>query len=468
MKKINIILTIFLSFLFVGNVKAASAKITVSPASKTILVGNTITVTVTTSSTSTLGAVSYTVQYNSNILSLTSTTSPTGGARTVGYFNSKGNTTISYTYTFKAISSGNATISIVGAEAGDDNGTALSVTSSSASIKVMTQAQLQATYSGNNYLSGLSIEGYELDPAFNRDTLEYNVTLKPETENVIISATKEDSTASITGAGEIAVSEGANTISIDVVAQNGNVRTYVINAVVEEYDPINVTVDGKNYTIVRSTKTLEFNNNLFTATKENITGEEVPAFYNEITDTTLIALKDEEGKVEYFIYKDDNYKKFNELKLGSVDLMVLSTNDIPTEYKNATITVNEKEYGAYKLSDTSRFSLIYGTNLTNNNTGLYVYDNLENTLQRYDADMVNNMTAKIDKLTKTNYILIFTSAGLLILLIVALIPKKPKSKSVDEQSIEETPVLDIDQAKEEPKPKKEKKQQVKKQDKKKK
>ena len=50
MKKINILITILLSTLFIGGVKAADARISISPDSKTILVGNTITVTVTTSS----------------------------------------------------------------------------------------------------------------------------------------------------------------------------------------------------------------------------------------------------------------------------------------------------------------------------------------------------------------------------------------------------------------------------------
>ena len=175
MKKISIILAIFLSMFIVGNVKAASARITISPTNKTILVGNTITITVTTSSTTSLGGVSYTVNYDSSVLSLVSTDSPSGGARTVANYDTKGHTTMSYSYKFKAISSGNTTISILNAEGGDDDGNGLSFTTGTASIKIMTQRELEATYSSNNNLEGLSIEGYELTPAFDKDTLAYTV-----------------------------------------------------------------------------------------------------------------------------------------------------------------------------------------------------------------------------------------------------------------------------------------------------
>ena len=60
MKKLNIILTVFLSIFIMGNVKAAKASISVTPTSKTILVGNSITVSVTIKSDTSLGAVSYT------------------------------------------------------------------------------------------------------------------------------------------------------------------------------------------------------------------------------------------------------------------------------------------------------------------------------------------------------------------------------------------------------------------------
>lgn len=451
MKRLSIILTIILSIFVMGNVKAASARIDVSPGSKTILVGNTITVTVTTSSTSTLGAVSYTVGYDSGMLSLVSTNSPTGGARTVGYFNSKGNTTVSYTYTFKAISSGNTSVSIIGAEAGDDNGNSLSVSSGSSSIKIMTQRELEATYSSNNNLSGLSIEGYELTPAFDKNTLEYSVKLKPETESIYINVSKEDSTASVNGAGNVTVSEGTNTIKIDVVAQNGNIKSYTINAVVEEYDPISATVDGKAYTVVRSKKVQTFSNDLFKETTIKIGESDVPAYYNEITKKTVVALKDMDGEISYFVYDNNKYTKFNELKLNSVDLMLLDAKDIPNGYTKDKVTINDIEYPAYRI-DNSRFILIYGVNLANNNEGFYVYDNYESTLQRYDSSVIDTYQEKQNQLTYVIYILIASNVLLIVLLLVSLFTKS-KKKNISKKEVKSEGIISNLESPKESKPK---------------
>ena len=403
MKKFLILL---ISFFIVGNVYAASANINLSASASTVIVGNTVTVTVKTTSTSSLGGVEYTVSYDSSMLSLTKTTSPTGGARTVGYHDTKGHTTLTYTYTFKALKSGNTKVSIIGGEASDDEGKSLSVSSNSVSIKIMTQKELEATYSSNNNLSSLSIEGYDIEPAFNKDTLEYTVKLKPETESININASKEDYRSSIIGAGNVLVSEGANTIKIDVVAQNGNIKSYIINAIVEEYDPINVTVDNINYTVVRSRKIQTFNNQLFKEDTINIKEYEVPSFYNELTNTNLVALKDEEGQISYFIYDDGKYTKFNELNLNGIDLMIIEPNELIKGFNLSYMEFNDIKYPIYKNKDTSRFGIIYGTNLVNNNTSYYMYDNLENTLQRFDIDLYNELNNNLSKSSMIIYVLI--------------------------------------------------------------
>ena len=430
MKKIIYGLVAVLSFAFIGNVNAASARINISPASRTMLVGNTITITVTTSSSTSLGAVNYTVAYDSNMLSLVSTNSPTGGARTVAYFTSKGNTSVSYTYTFKARSSGNTTISIIGAEAGDDNANSLSVSTGSCKIKIMTQKELEATYSSDNYLSGLSVEGYEFDKPFNRDELEYSVTLNPETESININASKEDGTATINGAGTINVSEGVNNLKVEVVAQNGNIRTYTINATVAEYDPITVVVNNEKYTVVRSKKIQTFNNNLFTESTVLISEYEVPAYYNEITNTTLVALKDKDGNIGYYIYNNGEYTPFSELKLNNIDLMV---KEGPTlkNYELKTIAIGDNTYKAYINAD-SRFALLYGTNIMNNNTGYYVYDSYENTLQRYDVEFASIIQNNSDTLLYIVCGLSGLSLVLLMLLIASNLKKsnKPKKEKI--------------------------------------
>ena len=84
------------------------------------------------------------------------------------------------------------------------------------------------TYSSNNNLSNLQIDGYSLSPEFSNSVKEYSVEVPNGTEKVVINATKEDSTASVSGIGEVDVNEGVNKIELKVTAENGNVNTYII------------------------------------------------------------------------------------------------------------------------------------------------------------------------------------------------------------------------------------------------
>ena len=116
--------------------------------------------------------------------------------------------------------SGNATVSISNASVVDfDTESYMTVNKGSRSIKIMTQAELEATYSKNNYLSSLTVDKGSLNPVFNKQTLDYTVELEPETKNITINGTKEDSKSSISGLGEKELVEGSNRIEIKVTAE---------------------------------------------------------------------------------------------------------------------------------------------------------------------------------------------------------------------------------------------------------
>ena len=89
------------------------------------------------------------------------------------------------------------------------------------------EATLNVTeYSTNNYLSSLSISGATLSPSFNKNTLQYTATVN--VENVTISATKEDSKATVTGTGAKSLNYGQNAFSIQVKSESGSTRTYQV------------------------------------------------------------------------------------------------------------------------------------------------------------------------------------------------------------------------------------------------
>ena len=61
-------------------------------------------------------------------------------------------------------------------------------------------------------LASLSIEGYDLTPAFSKDKLEYSVTVPSTVNSVKVNAKVNESHASLTGTGEFEVSEGLNAL----------------------------------------------------------------------------------------------------------------------------------------------------------------------------------------------------------------------------------------------------------------
>ena len=81
------------------------------------------------------------------------------------------------------------------------------------------------TRSKNNYLSSLVVSNTNI--LFNRDTLVYN--LSTTSDNVQISATKDDNKTSVTGTGRFNLNYGTNTYRVNVTAENGSTRTYTIN-----------------------------------------------------------------------------------------------------------------------------------------------------------------------------------------------------------------------------------------------
>ena len=401
MKKIikifSLFITFFLTFvIFNSSIKAASATISVK-SNSSVIVGNTIKVTVTLSSASSLGSWDFSIGYDTSLLRLTSSTAESG-QRSVGYVTGNGQTSKTYTFTFKALKSGTASVYVNNAEVYAFDESLMSVSKGSKSISIKTQAEIEASYSKNNYLKSLSVDGYELSPTFDKETLEYTVELDSTVESIKVNASVEDSTASLIGGGEISVVEGSNTIELVVTAQNGNTRTYKITANVKEINPINVEVNNKKYTVVKRKSVLTAPDN-FTETTVVINNEEIPAFYNEITDYTVVGLKDEEGIVELFIYDLDSgkYTKYQELNFNSNKIFLLDAVDVPKGLKETTITINEKEVKAYKFDDNSVYYIVYGINLNTGNKDFYMYDSEEYTIQRYDTTMIDKLTKEKDR-----------------------------------------------------------------------
>ncbi len=402
-------------FLFkLPSIDAASCRIGVSAPSSAV-VGQSFKVTVTVSGSASIGSWEYTLSYDSSKVRLNS-----GQLHVVDYGNGS-KTSASYTYSFTALTSGTATFKPVNASVLDYSSTNECLSSTgSASVSMKTRAEIEAGYSRNNNLASLSVEGAELSPSFNASTLEYSATLPVDTTKAKINATAADSTASISGTGEIDVVDGLNKIEVVVTAQHGEKKTYVINLTVEELDPINVKVGGKNYTIVRKSGQVENIPIGFTETKITIEDQEVTAYENKEAGLTLVALKDEEGEVSLFIYdaKTKKFSKFNEVAGSGLYLLILdeAEEDIPYGFKKSSVKIGNDKVTAYRyvLDDDKNYYLVYAQNLQTGDKGFYVYDKEDASFQRYYENLDNSKNTII-------MYLFFIAAGLLLIVLLIIL-----------------------------------------------
>lgn len=388
MKKINLFLSfIIFSLLFIPKTYASNASISVTANKSRVIVGDTVVVTVKISSSDNLGSWTFDVSASSN---LTLVNSSFGGLYVRDVVDSATQKSKTYTYTFKANKSGSATVSVKNSTVYGYDEAKMSVSNGSKTFTLMTQQELEATYSKNNNLKSLSVEGYTLTPNFKSDILEYNLEVENGVESVKILATKEDNTASISGIGIVNLTEGANSFSVNVTAQNGSVKTYKINITVKELDPIIVSVDGNDFNVIRKIDAMPTASIYYEATTVKINDIEVPAYINTTTNITLVGLKDISGNTQLYVY-DGNFSKYDELTFNQLSIKPLSMDEslLNFNYTKEKLEINGKTILAYK-KEGSDFYLIYGLNLENGKSNLYKYDTLENTLQRYEQINIDN------------------------------------------------------------------------------
>lgn len=415
----NVLSLLILALSFFGfSTSVYAASLGISASSRSVVNGGSVRVTVNASGL--IGKFSITSS-NGSVLS--------GGTSSVWLENE------SKTYTFSAKSVGNATITVKTLDVADTSGNPYSG-SRSVSINVVKPREK----STNNNLKSLSVEGYTLSPEFNKDTLEYTVELEASVEKIMVNAEKADSYASLSGGGEITVSEGDNRIEIKVTSETGKEKVYVINAVVKDSNPITTTVDNKELTVVKKASSLT-KPDLFEETKIKINEMEVPAFYNEATKTTLVGLRDEKGKIELYIYDQDknSYQKYLTLIGTEFHLIQKEAKGVPEGYQKVTKKIDDIEYTAYQ-KDKSDFLLLYGTILENGSEGWYSYDTKEKTLQRYNKDIVESITKEYQDIQDTDHKVIIGLAVLssvLALTTMILALRKPRTKKVSNKEKKE-------------------------------
>lgn len=426
--KIKVLLVLSLLFVFPSIVNAAGTASISGPSS--VEVGSTFTTSVT---------VKNTAAWN---IKINSSGSTSGCSQNFSDVTSNGNnTTKTFSVKCKATSIGAIGFTVTG-----DITSADGLNTNVSLSKRVTVTEVKPK-SSDNFLKDLSIDGYKLTPEFNKDTLEYSVTVPSTVNKVNILATKNDSTASIDGIGEKEVVEGSNPFEIVVTAQNGASKTYKINVIVEDINPIVVKINNKEFSVVKRSDKLEKPTG-FDETTVKIGDIEVPAFKSDILKITLVGIKDSDGNISLAIYNNGKYELYNEINSNQITIYLLDLPKNSNGFITKTIKINDKEVKVYKYKDNSKYSLVYGKNVETGQESYYMYDEVEKTFQRYNDEQIKDLENQIK-----NYLyVIYAFSGCLILIFISFIitkcakkkaRKKLKQRELDNDSKNEEIIKEI-------------------------
>lgn len=88
--------------------------------------------------------------------------------------------------------------------------------------------EIEKNKDNNTNLKNLSIDNQTLVPDFNPNTLSYSLSVGNDVGSININAEAESDSATINGIGQKELTTGLNTFNIDVIAEDGTKKTYVI------------------------------------------------------------------------------------------------------------------------------------------------------------------------------------------------------------------------------------------------
>ena len=204
-RKISLFLCTLFLLLAPLNTFALSGSYDIS-SSSSVEVGDTISVKFTIKASKMFYWQAYITYDNSHLQLVSGSTTFQGESDSIN-----GQGSVSKTLKFKAKKAGSSWVAIaMGSSGYNINNNSESISFSKKSKTINIKEKTVKTYSSNNNLSSLSVDQYQISPSFNKNTTEYTVDLPANTEKIKITAKAEDKNASVSGDGEVTVSEGKN------------------------------------------------------------------------------------------------------------------------------------------------------------------------------------------------------------------------------------------------------------------
>ncbi len=410
MKKcIAVLLVCLFLFTMVPSVWAASATATVTVNKSTVTVGSTVTVTVTHTATTNVAAFDATLNYDAAVLEYVSTSGAQGagsaGVLTVSYFATAQPSGKSHTFTvtFKAKATGSSKVSLSSTGLTDWDFNSLGSASGSVTVNVQ-----NPSLSGNADLTELYISSGSLSPAFSPKVTSYEIVIPNSVTVLTVSAETADKNATVTVEGSKNMQVGKNVRKVIVTAPNGTKKTYTLNitrqegtgnvtggtttpGTVGQNDASKVTVGEDTLYIAKDLKDVPLPAG-FEQVAITVNDTQFPSAQDKSRTVVLLYLTDANGKNGKFYMYDTAAMTFSEFSFTAAPAGVYTflTPDsgvhVPAGFSQTFLKVGEQTITAWSFPDAvmKDYYLVYALSPAGNK-GLYQYDALEGTLQRYTA-----------------------------------------------------------------------------------
>lgn len=381
--------------------------------------GGNISTTVEINSTTPIGYYEYSLDYNSNNLKLIS-----GSEYNVDSPNNSNTKKITKSFKFKILKEGNTKVSVKSYLVTD-------TAKNNLNIKVNTNSSGNNNLSKNNDLSSLEVKNFKLSPSFDKNVTTYNVSINKNIDTIEIIARPVNSKSTIEGDGTFNLTKGENTFEVVVTSESGDSKTYKIIVNESDKNPIKVTIDGKEFTVVKDIDSLDIPKG-YEKTKLTINGTDVTGLYNKKIGYTLVYLKDSKDNNKLYIYnKDDNtYSLYQTFTLDKVTFIPILNNKHFKDYNKYNITIDDIDIYCYKLNKDSNYAYIYGVNTNTGDEGWYCYNEKENTIQKYNDEIDSYYNDKINNSHLLIYILAGASLifGIIVIILASKVNKTNRKK----------------------------------------
>ena len=215
--------------------------------------------------------------------------------------------------------------------------------------------------SSDNALNDLKVDGVTVS-GFTESKTSYTLNDNSKT-SINISATPNDSKASVSGIGSKNLDYGKNTFNIVVTAENGSKKTYTI--IVNKADPRSANNDLKSLSV--SAGTIEFNKNTTSYTiilEHNVNEIKIDATAEDskasVSGIGIKTLKDYSNEFKIVVKSENNSTKTYTIKAIRKDV---NGNYGTLNTDNSVKSISIKDYDFIFNKDTKKYNILVDENV---------------------------------------------------------------------------------------------------------